>query len=224
MKPIVSHPDFEAWNKPNTMSTHNEEPSLQAEIQKIRPGPVNFLNRLDAVTSGIVVTVRDPAKMKEYQDLWQQASTRKIYIGLHRRPNGFEMKPQVWDLPLTDKTEGRKNPQGLSKDRVPSRTLFTPLLETRYFVLSAMVLESGRQHQIRKHAALARCEIVGDFRYGDSKYLGSLNSYVPDLRLGLHAGVLQWSPGEIRAEIPEFFEKHMPGARAAFEAFLSLDP
>lgn len=223
MKPILTHPDFDVWDKPNTMSTHNEEPSLQAEIQKIQAGPVNFLNRLDAVTSGLVVTVRDPAKMKAYQELWQDASTRKIYLGLHRRPNGFEMRPQVWDQPLTDKTEGRKNPQGLSKDRVPSRTIFTPLMETRYFVLSALVLESGRQHQIRKHAALARCEIIGDFRYGDSKYLGSLNRYVPDLRLGLHAVALHWKPGPVLAPIPEFFEKNMPGARAAFAAFLSLD-
>ena len=33
-----------------------------------------------------------------------------------------------------------------------------------------LTLGTGRQHQIRKHAALAKHQVLGDTRYGDRRY------------------------------------------------------
>jgi tRNA pseudouridine65 synthase len=67
---------------------------------------------------------------------------------------------------LTDKAEGRKSPQGLVKNRIPSDTQFSVIKESNYLSLCEFRLGTGRQHQIRKHAALAKHAIIGDSRYG----------------------------------------------------------
>ena len=225
MNPLLTTSDFDVWDKPNGVSTHNEAPSLLEMIQAQHPGPAHFLNRLDAETSGLVVTISKADKVKSYQELWQNESTQKIYVGLHRRPQDFKPEARVWDWALTDKSEGRKNPQGVSKDRVPCRTKFFPLLESRHLIFSALVLETGRQHQIRKHAALAKCELVGDSRYGDPKYNQNLTKHIADLRLGLHASALIWAPQGTRqvlqSPLPAFFETNLPGAGSKWMDFLA---
>ncbi|MFN7730101.1 MAG: pseudouridine synthase family protein [Bdellovibrio sp.] len=225
MNPLLAAPDFDVWDKPTGMSTHNEAPSLLEMIQAQHSRPAHFLNRLDAETSGLVITIRSSDKVKAYQKLWQSESTQKIYVGLHRRPQDFTPEARVWDWALTDKSEGRKNPQGLSKDRVPCWTKMCPLLESRHLIFSAMILETGRQHQIRKHAAIAKCELVGDSRYGDPKYNQNLAKHVADLRLGLHAAALIWAPRGttqvLQSPLPPFFESNLPGATTRWTEFLA---
>ena len=50
---------FIVLNKPEGVSVHNEKPSLLDWLTE-RKLPVNFVNRLDAQTSGLVVVARDP--------------------------------------------------------------------------------------------------------------------------------------------------------------------
>ena len=46
---------------------------------------------------------------------------------------------------------------------------------------------SGRQHQIRKHAALAKHPLVGDNRYNDKAYNKNIAARYSQERLWLHA-------------------------------------
>lgn len=221
---VFENADIEVWDKPSGWSTHNEPPSLQEFLTQRSSGPLHFLNRLDAETSGLVVLVKKAERVSFYQDIWQQAGTRKIYWGLHRRPRDFKMQPQDWHWPLSDKSDGYKNPQGLAKDRVACSTHFVPISETRHLIFSALILETGRQHQIRKHSCVAGCELIGDKRYGEAAYNRKLSAHIPDLRLGLHCAALVWtvpdSPQILSTKAPPFFEKLIPDAGRKFEDFM----
>jgi tRNA pseudouridine65 synthase len=94
---------------------------------------------------------------------------------------------QEWNFPVSDKAEGRKNPQGLAKDRVEAKTLFKVIKSNSYFSLVEFQLLTGRQHQIRKHAALARHAILGDPRYGEPKYNEKMAKIYETSRMFLHA-------------------------------------
>jgi len=221
--------EWEAWEKPSGWSIHNEEPSLLKFFTKLRPGTdFHFLNRLDSETSGIVLVTTQSGNVPLLQKIWGENSARKTYLGLHRRPRDFDFQPRSWSDPLTDVAEGRKNPLGLSQNRKPCLTHFYPVERNDYVVLSLMTIATGRQHQIRKHSALHRLELVGDSRYGDPKYRLKLLERYPDLRLGLHALRLNWEPFGVKqlviSQVPDFFATFFPDCRAKVqEACEALD-
>lgn len=214
---------WQIWSKPSGFTVHNEPPSL-ADFLSGKGMNASFVNRLDKETSGLVVTARDPATHARLQGLWQAPTTRKFYIGLHRKPRASVPEDIWWEDSLTDRSEGRKNPRGIASDRVPARTRFRRLAETAHLILSAVEIETGRQHQIRKHAAIHGVELIGDERYGDPKYLGNLRRHLPFLRLGLHAAGLLWIPeGKqevVFSPLPDFFSEAFPDAQIHVRAFL----
>ena len=92
-----------------------------------------------------------------------------------------------WSWPVSDKSEGRRNPQGESNQRKESLTEIKVIRKNKYFTEVEIILKTGRQHQIRKHSALAKHPLVGDPRYNDEKYNLNINKFYNDPRLQLEA-------------------------------------
>lgn len=181
---------FIVVNKPDGVSVHNEKPSLSDWLgeQKL---PQNFVNRLDLQTSGLVVVAKKP----QYQESLQKSlqAGRKIYRALLR--GGWKDKALTleWNLPLSDKAEGRKNPQGKSQDRKNCLTVVNVIRTNSYFTEALCEIKTGRQHQIRKHAALAKHPIVGDSRYNDESYNAKMTELYKNSRMFLHAEELHFT-------------------------------
>lgn len=207
--PVIFKTDsWMAVNKPGGLSVHNSE-DLQnlIELLKIqtRQNRIFPAHRLDKETSGVQVVAFNEKTARELAEEFQDRNVEKFYVGVLRGelPNDG----QSWNLPLTDKGEGRKNPAGLSKDRVPCETKYTILKTSRYFTLCQFQLMTGRQHQIRKHCALARHALVGDARYGDPKYNQKMANFYKTDRLFLHASSLFLGNQKLSAPIPKEFDQ-----------------
>ena len=217
---------WKAWDKPTGVSVHNEAPSMLDLLKKANPNAnFHFLNRLDRETSGIVVTTENAETVQNLQKVWMQPETLKIYVGLHRKgKKEVLLKPQIWTERLTDQAEGRKNPQGISANRIDCKTEMIPLIVGEHLVFSALILHTGRQHQIRRHSVLHGLELIGDKRYGDSDYFRKMSQRFANLRLGLHAAALFWKPEEkqllIRAVLPAFYQEVFPDSESKLEIFL----
>ena len=82
----------------------------------------------------------------------------------------LKQKEGIWNKTLTNKGEGFRNPQGRKADRIPAQTFYKTVRSNQYFTMVNLTLGTGRQHQIRKHAVLAKHQVVGDTRYGDRRY------------------------------------------------------
>lgn len=176
--------------KPSGHSVHNEKPSL-VEFLIEHKKPLHFVNRLDQETSGLMVIAQKPEYHAELSNSLEKGHKfyRALLRGAWKHPNA-ELRV---DFPITDKAEGRDNPQGLSADRKAATTILTLQKTNAYFSEVIAEILTGRQHQIRKHMALIKQPIVGDSRYGNPKDNERLEKIYGEARTQLHAEKLQFS-------------------------------
>lgn len=212
IKILFQDKGFLAVDKPAGVSVHNnEDPQnllqlLEGEIKASKLFPVH---RLDKETSGIQILALNSESAQALAEEFQSRQVKKTYIGILR--GQLKTQEGIWAQPLTDKAEGRRNPEGFSKARVPCETRFKVIKVSRYFSFCEFDLITGRQHQIRKHAALARHPLVGDSRYGDLKYNEKIASLYGTDRMYLHCSVIEIRGQTIRCPAPLDFEKLIVG-------------
>ncbi len=178
-------------DKPHGISVHNETHDVRAllknQLQKGTFDDIYPVHRLDKETSGLLVVATEAETAAALSDQFQDHSAEKTYVAVVRGQIETTEEWTTWDFPISDKAEGRKNPQGLLKDRLESKSLVKVLESNKFFSLIEVKILTGRQHQIRKHAALARHAIVGDTRYGDPKYNDKMAEVYGTDRMFLHA-------------------------------------
>ena len=184
---LFESPDFVVVDKASGLSVHNNEDpenllivlEKQLRLKKFFP-----VHRLDKETSGVQILALNEASAKRLADEFQKRSVGKIYNGILR--GELKIAKGLWAKPLSDKAEGRRSPAGLPKDRVACETGFHITQSSRYFTLCEFQLLTGRQHQIRKHCALAGHALVGDPRYGEPKYNAMIADRYKNPRMFLH--------------------------------------
>ncbi|MCE3010595.1 MAG: RluA family pseudouridine synthase [Proteobacteria bacterium] len=198
-------------NKPAGLSSHSdpEGKDVLTALQKISPQKLFLVHRLDRETSGLLLLTKKP----ELTQTLQKGMIRKKYIAIVRRSWVGDQETQ-WNWPLSDRGESRKKPQGLKKDQKPCTTRVQLIHSTSHFSVICAELESGRQHQIRKHAALARHPIWGDARYNDPQFNQKILTLYGTERLFLHACQLtlelKGKIGDWQAPVPEEFIRILP--------------
>ena len=142
-------------------------------------------------------------------DQFQNNKVRKVYQAILRGP--LKKETFTWKWAISDKAEGRKNPQGVSKDRVAAHTEGKLVKANDYLSWVEIELKTGRQHQIRKHAAIDGHPLVGDPRYNDLVYNEKIAARFGTDRMFLHAGLLEfeWEGKRLTFEskIPAEFKK-----------------
>lgn len=206
-------------DKPSGTSVHNDGADVCRLLKKqLKPGTFEDIfpvHRLDRETSGVLLLATEPETAAHLAAQFQSHSVEKTYFALLRGDLPLSSDWQTWDTPISDKAEGRKNPQGLLKDRVAAKTLYKVVEANKYFSLVEVRLLTGRQHQIRKHAALVRHSIVGDTRYGDPKYNERMANIYQTQRMFLHAARLTVTIDGRRvtfeAPLPKEFREAMKG-------------
>lgn len=203
---LFQNEDILAVNKPEGISVHNNEDkqNLLIVLEKEFPSHKFYpIHRLDKETSGIQMLALNSEAAQKYSSEFQNRHVKKIYHGILR--GQLKESSGSWTRPLTDKAEGRKNPQGQSHDRVPCETKFSTLKQNKYFTLCELDLITGRQHQIRKHTALVNHPLVGDSRYGENKYNEKIAKIYSTQRLFLHCSHIKIFNLSIDCPYPENF-------------------
>jgi len=177
-------------SKPHGVSVHNEEPSLQTWL-KNNQKPIHFANRIDTDTSGLILIAKNPEDQNKLQIA--MAEGEKKYRALLRTGWKLTTTHFKWDQPLSDKAEGYRHPQGLKADLKPCLTLGEVVRTNKYFTEIVCSIKTGRQHQIRKHSALAHHPIVGDSRYNEKKYNQNIFKIYNVNRMFLHSESLSFN-------------------------------
>lgn len=214
---------FIAVNKPAGISVHNEpgrdalslaQACLEMDDELVRAcasdGTLSPAHRLDRETSGVLIfaTTRPSATSLQTR-IANKAQSKKLYRAIVR--GVIEQKSGTWSFPISDKAEGRQNPAGKKEDRIEAITHFEVVNSNRFITEINVQIESGRQHQIRKHAALAGHPVLGDPRYNDAKHNRLIADKLKTPRMFLHAERLTlnaegtWPELEIEAPIPAEF-------------------
>ena len=196
-----SGPGWLAAEKPCGMSIHNDPGrDLCAVVQSgLRRGwvpnmqdpvkAVHAVHRLDRDTSGIVLLAVDAKRLSFFGEQFAAQDVGKCYFALihgELDSQASEGSWMAWNWPLTASAGGRKNPMGKGK-RVPCTTRWRIRERSLHYTLIECRPQTGRTHQIRRHAKLAGHPVVGDRRYGSTRSLAFLARHFNFHRLGLHA-------------------------------------
>lgn len=176
-------------NKPShllTISTDNEKEKtlfhkvLMYEKKKNKNNKVFIVHRLDKDTSGLVLFAKDEKIKFKLQNNWDK-DTKRGYVAIvnGKTKNKETLKSYLAETKtlLVYSTDDRK----IGKLAI---TEYEKLLENKKFTLLKIHILTGRKNQIRVQLSDINNSIVGDKKYGQSKF-------DPLRRLCLHANYLE---------------------------------
>ena len=210
---IIAHPvgDFLDGTLANGLQYHLDR---QTELPGLlRPG---IVHRLDRMTSGLLVTVKEHLSHRLLSLDFQQGKLSKSYLALVEGQLNFETR--LIELPIGRRPGGNSvlmSAAGDALQRKPARTRVTLVEQMADRALVECSLFTGRNHQIRVHLAHLGHPVLGDEYYGpkgtirksprfEGEEPGETRHALHAAKLGfLHPVLREWM--EFRCAPPEDF-------------------
>jgi 23S rRNA pseudouridine1911/1915/1917 synthase len=174
-EPVVVYEDDHiiACHKPAFMTTHPAGRHLfycaTVHFGTIHDKVIHSIHRLDRETSGLLLLGKTSEASNRISELFEADKVRKCYfliahIGAGARPFPFTANEAIGERPGVPRGMQRALPPGDPEGR-EAETSFELLLERDGYVLALAFPVSGRQHQIRVHAAAHGYPLLGDKMY-----------------------------------------------------------
>ena len=166
-KILHENEDFLVVNKPAFMTTHLAGKELFNVVPHFFSFKVYPVHRLDKETSGILVLAKNSKTANRLCTLFEKREVQKEYILVtaHKPPSLNFFCDQPLKIGLTTSVD----PHGKE-----SFTEFSVLKQEKNYTLILAKPKTGRQHQIRVHAAFCNIPIVGDKLYGNDIFTRQL--------------------------------------------------
>lgn len=186
----VVHEDdgFVVVDKPSGMLSEgggDRELDLEQVVSEMLGRKVWCCHRLDRLTSGVIVLRKGKRFVKELSRQFEGSGVRKEY---------WLLTEGLWDkrvqrVETSIASVGRgvyANVSEGGKRAVSTFQLLASSLDSRVSLVRAL-LKTGRTHQLRLHAQLNGCPIIGDPLYGKARLDGLFGLHSHGLRM-MHPG------------------------------------
>lgn len=212
---IYEDDDLIVINKPYGYFVHKS--SLDATSDQILMYPVRDyancrvypVHRLDRKTSGVLIFTKNRDALVAMNRLFEQRNTQKTYLSICR---GFMPADGVIDYPLVN--DAGKVQEAITRFSVVQQAeidLPSHKFPTSRYSLVEFYPETGRMHQIRKHAAHIFHPIIADRPHGCNKQNRMLLEKLDIQCMTLHACSLELNTQEAHkkwqffAPLPDLF-------------------
>lgn len=189
-------------NKPSGLAVHGGSGlsfGLIEALRAMRPeaSGLELVHRIDRDTSGCLLLAKKRALLRDLHEQIRLNRVEKRYqallVGRWKRSKQRVDAPLLKNVSQGGERMVRVDPRGK-----PAQTQFTVQRRWSEYTLVEALLETGRTHQIRVHAAHLGSPIAGDDKYGDALANETLRA-LGLKRLFLHAAVLAFTlPGDKR--------------------------
>ncbi|GAB6886569.1 RluA family pseudouridine synthase [Desulfothermus okinawensis JCM 13304] len=193
LKKIHEDKEFLVLYKPPNLATQpgkNIEDSLFHRLKREYPENTPFLvHRLDKETSGIIIVAKTFEYLKHLQNLFLSNRIQKIYLAWVQGNTQWDN----WSMIKDNFIEHRDS----KKKRVEAISFIKTLKNTQGYSLVAVLIKTGRKHQIRIQLSLRNHPIVGDLKYSKVKSRKNLL---------LHSYLMKWD-----SRLFSFLPKHWRG-------------
>lgn len=160
------------------------------------------IHRLDRPTSGVLLFALSSEVARQLNQLFSAREVKKGYIAMAR---GYLAGADALDYPLKEQLDKIAD-KHCAQDKEPQQavTHWANMAMAEFaqpigkysaarFSLIALVPETGRKHQLRRHLAHMRHPIIGDTCHGDGAQNRYLRENFGHNRLMLHAAQLKFS-------------------------------
>lgn len=196
--------DIFICEKPASISMHDGSKTKESMLSKYRSyyaeqnieaSKINFVNRLDKETSGLVIGVKNIKTARLLSSLIQANKVEKRYfILVHGRVKQKEFVLTSYLKKLENAVDEKKVKTEGYKESISH---FKLIREYENYSLLEATLKSGRTHQLRVQLSGIGHPIVGDSKYGvkGEKRLYLYSHYIKISSLNI----------ELDMKIPEFF-------------------
>jgi len=197
-------------NKPAGIPVHGGNQVSLGLIEALRHlypklTELELVHRLDKDTSGCLIIAKKRSALRKLHALFREGHIQKIYWALTQgRWQPADLTVSV-NLRKNILANGERIVKVVETEGKASCTRFKVLQTFKQATLVEALLETGRTHQIRVHAAFRQHPIAGDEKYGDRQFNQSLRQ-LGLKRLFLHAYSLEW---QLSAE-EEIIRVHAP--------------
>jgi 23S rRNA G2069 N7-methylase RlmK/C1962 C5-methylase RlmI len=201
MSAEISAADFLVANKPSGIATHRPSPDRVGFVEWLaekHQTPVKVCHRLDKGTSGAMAFARTIEAAQRFTESLTQRQVDKEYLLVSTKLSKY----QTW-IVAEQKGKGtlvRECPCQEEGDHYLTLTKFQRVTSQGPFTLYKAFPQTGKTHQIRKHATHCGIPLLGDTDYGGETFP----------RLMLHCRSLQWEDrGELQrveATNPRLFQ------------------
>jgi 23S rRNA pseudouridine955/2504/2580 synthase len=205
-----------ALNKPSGIAVHGGcgvSVGVIEALRALRPDEAfELVHRLDRDTSGVLVVARRRAALLELQALLREGedeeAPNKKYLALlvGKMPSGT----MTVDAPLQKSVlQGGERMVRVDPAGKASLSHFRLIERRGGHSFCEVVIETGRTHQIRVHAAHLGHPVAGDPKYGDKEANKRLAEQAGLKRLFLHAASMEFalddgrSPYLLNAPLPD---------------------
>ena len=161
-------------NKPAGVAVHGGSGVSFGVIEALRAArpleDLELVHRLDRDTSGLLLVARKPAALRTLHALLREGQVEKRYLALVK--GKWELGKKRIDVPL--RTDIRVGGERTVKAHASGKEAVSVFSPVQFFgkraSLVEVMLETGRTHQIRVHAAHAGYPLAGDEKYGDAEF------------------------------------------------------
>lgn len=170
--------DLLVIDKPSGMAVHGGSGIRFGVIEvmrSLRPD-LDFLelvHRLDRDTSGVLLLAKNRDTLLELHRQIKEHEVDKRYLALVNGPWHNDGDMTVKEA-LERTKRGGESMVMVSRHGKPAVTHFHPVSKYRGTTLVEAVIETGRTHQIRVHAAHIEHPVAGDDKYGDRDFNASM--------------------------------------------------
>lgn len=209
---VFEDQDLLVINKPPFMITHPAGKNLfycaTVFYETIYKHTMHSVHRLDKETSGLLLLGKNPKVSQKMSLLFEEDKVRKCYFLIAHKT------PDAKTFPFTAKQRLGRNENAIPEGMITSydetsfegkeaETHFELLLEKDNYVIALAFPITGRQHQIRVHAACNGYPLLGDklyngnssifLRFKESKATAEDHEQMQIPRQALHAVALRMS-------------------------------